>query len=545
MQTLFKSQPSVRKEVVEVAHVCIWEASEHVLEVLKSIDLQPLASLNKGHEDCGSMSTFDRAGKEPVGTAKDNRFDRAFACIVRDVDVAGISEEAECIPSIEGVRNCIGEFGFRRFFESVFVKPGFEKSKFWISQPLTQVLALQLSEVFGNTLNIKETFEHAHGKFDSYLVVEPGVLEAAMDMGPAIGRSSTGSNYPVKFICTVGKKNTLEAFENFFWVHGVLSFGEIVYGVGKGAIAKHGPDDAAVSLAETFLNDGQSGGIGQNQTTLQEESFHSGDDGFEEVGASIEPAAHGGSIDGQTERFENLFLAVEGQVKEEFVGNDFSQQSRSNLSFINWLEGLVGSEDVLAAFFATVFVDDMFDFFKDGLYKVDLRSNVKAEESPYVAAARAGERVWIGDSMLFLAVFDRGRGSSGASAAFIYSFDDIEISLFVFKFFNCLRMDGFTGAGKERGIDLSGLFTEGGAVVSGELFFESGDTSEEFTNEVMAISEIVRQFVGAGRIGVRSLFRHFFVFGFDVTILYSMHREWYQREIVRLLLWAEGIELSG
>ncbi|GEM_PF-5439366 len=131
----------------------------------------------------------------------------------------------------------------------------FSLSQFCQSE--SHVFALFFSEVLRHTLDIKETFDYAHGKFDSCLVVEPGFFEAAVYMSPAIGRSSTSCDYPVEFVCAVREMNALEAFENFLRVHGVFRFREIVDGVGIRAIAEHGPDDAAVSFTETFF--GQAG----------------------------------------------------------------------------------------------------------------------------------------------------------------------------------------------------------------------------------------------------------------------------------------------
>ena len=510
MLSLSESEPSIRKEVIEVSHIRIREASESIFEIFEGVDIQPFASLNEGHEYCGSMPSVDGAGKEPVGAAENNGLDGAFASIVRDVDVARICVETKCVPAIESVGDCIGEFGFGRFFESIFVKPGFEESEFWFCQSESHVFALFFSEVLRHTLDIKETFDYAHGKFDSCLVVEPGFFEAAVYMSPAIGRSSTSCDYPVEFVCAVREKNALEAFQNFLRVHGVFRFREIVDGVGIRAIAEHGPDDAAVSFTETFFDNRHCGGISQNHTTLQKEYLHPFDDGLQEISTGFEPAAHGGTVDGQAESLEDLFLAVERQVEEELIGCDFSKQTWTGFSFVDWLKRLLGGEDMFAAFFAAVLVDDMFDFFEDRLYKVDLRGGVKAEDSSFVAAAWACKRRGVGDSVLFLALLDRFRGGRRATSAFVFSFDDIEIAPLVFKFFFGLRMNSFAGASEEAGIYLSGLLTEGSAVTAAELFFQCGDASEEFADEVVAVGEIVRQFIGAKRIGTRSLFSHFF-----------------------------------
>ena len=170
MLSLSESEPSIRKEVIEVSHIRIREASENIFEIFEGVDIQPFASLNEGHEYCGSMPSVDGAGKEPVGAAENNGLDGAFASIVRDVDVARICVETKCVPAIESVGDCIGEFGFGRFFESIFVKPGFEESEFWFCQSESHVFALFFSEVLRHTLDIKETFDYAHGKFDSCLV---------------------------------------------------------------------------------------------------------------------------------------------------------------------------------------------------------------------------------------------------------------------------------------------------------------------------------------------------------------------------------------
>lgn len=322
-----------------------------------------------------------------------------------------------------------------------------------------------------------------------------------------VSRSSTSRDYPVEFVCAIRDKNTLKAFENFLRVHGVFCFRKIVDGVGIITITEHGPDDTAVGFTKTFFDNRHCGGISQNQTTLQEEHLHSFDDGFQKVCRSFEPAAHVGTVNGQAGGLEDLFLAVERQVKEALVGRNFSEQTLRCFAFINRLKWLFSSEDMLAAFFAAVLVDDMFNFFKDGFYKVDLRGYVKTKDSSFVAAVRTSKRHRIRDSMLLFAVFHRICGRSRAPAAFVFVFDDVEISFFVFKFFFCLRIDGFASASEKSRIDLGGLFAEGCTVAAAELFFQCGDASEEITNEVLAVGEIVRQFIGG-----RSLFSHFLLY---------------------------------
>lgn len=175
-----ESEPSVSKEVVEVSHIGIWETSKNIFQIFEGVNSQPFASLNEGHEDCRSMPSVDGASKEPVGAAETNGLDGEFASIVSDVDVARICIETKCVPAIESVGDCIGELGFRRLFESILVEPAFEKSKFWLCQPESHAFALFFSEDFRHTLDINETFNDTHGKFDSYLVVEPGFFKAAV-----------------------------------------------------------------------------------------------------------------------------------------------------------------------------------------------------------------------------------------------------------------------------------------------------------------------------------------------------------------------------
>lgn len=254
MLSLSESEPSIRKEVIEVSHIGIGETSKNIFQILEGVSFQPFASLNEGHEDCRSTPSVDGASKEPVGAAENNGLDGAFASIVRDVDLASIYVEAKCFPSIESVGDCIGEFGFRRLFESIFVKPGFKESEFWFYQSESHIFALFFSEVLRHTLDIKESFNDTHGKFDSYLVVEPGFFKAAVYMGPAVSRSSTSRDCPVEFVCAVREKNTLKAFENFLRVHGVFCLREIAGGVGIRAITEHGPDDTAVGFTKTFLD---------------------------------------------------------------------------------------------------------------------------------------------------------------------------------------------------------------------------------------------------------------------------------------------------
>jgi len=163
--TLSKCQPSVRKEVVQVTHIGIWEASEDILEILEGVYFESLTGLHEAHENRGSMAALQRAGKEPIRSAKNNGFYRTLAGIVGDIDLAGVGVEAECIPALEGVGDSIGELGFRGFFVKVFIEPEFEKSKFWFGQTLADIFALFFSKLIRNALNIKKTFDYAHGEF--------------------------------------------------------------------------------------------------------------------------------------------------------------------------------------------------------------------------------------------------------------------------------------------------------------------------------------------------------------------------------------------
>jgi hypothetical protein len=515
-----KSLPSVGKKVVEVAHVSGRETSEHILEIFESIYVQSLASLYKAHEDCGGVSTFDRAREQPVVASENDGFDRAFAGVVGDIDEAGIGVDTKSLPTIESVRDSVVELALGWFFVNVFVEPTFEEFEFRFGESLAHILALFLRKIFCSSFNIEEAFDHTHRKFGRDIIKEPGIFEGAMNVSPAGCGNGAGGNYAVELIGAVGQENTFEAFEDFLWVDGVLGFGEIVNGVRARIISKHGPDDALVHFAQTSFYHRHFGGVSHDDSTLQDEHLHSFDDWFNEFGTTAHPAAHGGAIDWKTESLEHLFLAVERQVKEEFVGIDFGQKSRSRLTFINSLERFVGGKDVLPTFLAAVLVDDVFDFFEDWFDEISLRGDLEAEDSSFVAAAWASEMCCIGDAVRFVAMlYARGWGR-GAAAAVIFSLNDVERTFLVFQFCGCLSMDSFARAGEEGRIDFGGFSTEGGAITSAQLFLKVGDSCEELANEVVAIGEIIRHVSGFGRIGFRRVFGHVFALAVLITILY-------------------------
>lgn len=522
--TLSKCQPSVRKEVVQVTHIGIWEASEDILEILEGVDFESLTGLHEAHENRGSMAALQRASKQPVRSAKNNWLNRTLAGIVGDIDLAGVGVEAECIPALEGVGDSIGELGFRGFFVKVFIEPEFEKSKFWFGQSLSHIFALFFGKLLRDALNVKETFDYSHGEFDRDLVVKPSIFKAAVNMRPAVGGSSTCFDYAIEFVGAVREKNPLKALENFLGIHGVFCFREIVYHIRIGIVTEHGPDYASMSLAETFLDDRHCCGISQYQSTLRDEYFHSLNDGFQKICTCLEPATHGGPVDGQTESLEDFLLAVERQVEEEFVGNDLCKQPWTSFSFVDWLVWLVRREDMLAAILATVLVDDVADLFKDRLHEIGLSGDIKAKDSSLVAAAGACELGWVTDGMLLVAMLNGALGGRRSTAALVVGFDDIEISFFSLKLHFCLRVNSFAGAGKEGGIYLGGLLPECSTFTPTELFLKCSDAGEKLSNETVAIRDIVRQFVRFSRSAVRGLFGHFFVLCFRVTILYSMHQ---------------------
>jgi hypothetical protein len=237
---------------------------------------------------------------------------------------------------------------------------------------------------------------------------------------------------------------------------------------------------------------------------LQDEFFHSLNDWFNQLGAATQPAAHGRAVDWKTECLEDFFLSIERQMETEFVGNYFGQQPRSWLTFVDGLERLISSEEMLATPSASVLVDNMLHFFKDGLNEIDLVGDLEAEDRSFIAATGTGELAGISDTVGIIAVPNDGGRRRRATTTVILCLNNIEIAFLTFKFFSGLRMDYFAGASEKGRIYFCGFLAEGGAIAPAELFLKVSYSCKEISNEVMTIVDVVRQikFVseGSGRL---------------------------------------------
>jgi len=355
------------------------EPGQHVFHIFKGIDTEAFTSFNDTHDGGSRLTTFFRAGKEPISPTEHHRLNAAFACIVADFDEGLVKVNAKSCPAIECVGDGICQFCFRWLDELCFIEPGFEQGEFWFRQSLAEVCTLSFGERCCDALNVKEALDDAHGKFCSNGIVFPGVFKVAMYMSPAVGSSGTIGNYLVELVGSVGLKDSGESFQNLFWVNRMLSVRVIVKDVRIVSVATIDPDVSPVCFSQSLFYDWQSGGVRLKDATLQEESVHSFDNRRKKVGNFFQPATHGGPIYGNTQGCEYLLLPVQWQMQPKFVGGDFGKQTGTRHAFINRLVGLLSSDDLSVAVFAGVLEHDVLDGFIDGLNELNLVRDIEAE----------------------------------------------------------------------------------------------------------------------------------------------------------------------
>lgn len=157
-----------------------------------------------------------------------------------------------------------------------------------------------------------------------------------------------------------------------------------------------------------------------NYFAFENERFHSVHDWSEEFGYAFDPAAHGGSIDRDVKRLENLFLPVERKVQPEFISCNFCEQSWSCGAFIDWLVGLLRSDDRSVAAFALVLEQDMVDVFEEQLIKLYLTRSVEADDFTRVSVARTRYCCIIETMFLVPGIDEVGAASTAGLRLFNY-----------------------------------------------------------------------------------------------------------------------------
>ena len=98
---LFRCQPTIGKEVIYLRGLGGREPGQHIFHVFERIDAQALATLDQAHYRSGSLSTFLRAGEEPVASRNDHRLDAPFASVIANFDEQVFEVDQECRPTIK------------------------------------------------------------------------------------------------------------------------------------------------------------------------------------------------------------------------------------------------------------------------------------------------------------------------------------------------------------------------------------------------------------------------------------------------------------
>jgi hypothetical protein len=505
---LFSCQPTIGKEVVDLRSLGGWKSGQNIFEIFAGIDVEALASLNQAH-DCGSgLASFFGTGEQPVFSTDDHRFDVAFATVVADFDEGMIEVNEQSRPAIEGVRNGFTELCLGWLEKSCFVKPFFQHCDLGLGQPLAQIHTFRRWQGFCKSFDVKETLDEAHGKFCRLRVSFPGIFEVTVHVRPAVGSSGPIGNDLVELVGTVCLKNASKAFENSFWIERVLRIRVVVKNVGIVSVSAVDPYISFMSFAESFLDDRKGGGIRLNDPGVQNELSHSSNNRTDKCSNFLQPPAHGRAINRDAQRLEHLFLAVKGQVKPEFIGCDFGEESRTGQPLIDRLVGLWGSNDLSIAFLASVLKCDVLDCFEESLDELDLVGDIKTDDFAHLPAARTRELAFT-DAVFFFAS-TQVRRRCGASTALIALRQDVQSLLFGIELVGGLAVNDQACAGQKGGVDFGRLLTEGLAVTATELFFEFGDAGKEFFDEFVTIFEIVGQFWRIIGTELGRLFRHGF-----------------------------------
>lgn len=502
--TVSEAEPPVGKEVIDLRSRCGRKSGQHIFDVLKRIYSKSFACFDETHDDCCRLSSCFGTSEQPVTPANDHWFDTAFAGVVTDFDERIVEVNQKSRPTIERVRDCFSELRLRQNQRLHFVKPGFEKFDFGSSKSISKVIPFFVRESCCFALNVEQTFEHAHWEFCSDRIISPGIFKITMDMSPAVSRSSTIFDYLVVFVCPVGLQYSQEAIQHFFRIDRVLRARVLENHVREKSITPVHPDEALVGLTSTALDDRKSGRIRLNNTAPQDVFLHSIDNRFKKIGNPLHPSAHGGAVDRYTQRFKDLFLAVEWKVQEEFVGSDLRKKTRTNRTFVDWLIRLLCGDDLSVAFFASIFVHDVANIFKNGLDELGLPRNLKTNDFTRFSATRAKH---LGDRkmMLFIARWNIGRRFRATAAFFLFG-NDVQFVRFAIKFRCSLIVNSLAGSSEEGSIDFRRLSSERSAFLSTELLFELSDAGEELSYQIMASTELIWKIIMRRR--TRSSFWH-------------------------------------
>jgi len=488
------------------------EPGQHILDVFKRIDAKTLASFDDTHDGGSGVTTFFRASKEPVAPAEHHGLDAAFTGVVADFNEGMVEVNQKSRPTIESIRDCFAKFCLWQYDKLRFIEAVFEESDFRLCQSLAQIFAFRFRERCRHSLNVKETFDHSHGKFCRYWIGFPSVFEIAMYMRPAICGSSTILNDVVELVGPVSLKDAGVAFKNFLRIDGALGVRIIVEDVGMVSIATVDPNTSPVRFSKSLFDNWKSGGIRLKNTTVQDELAHSFDNRMKNVSDFFQPSTHGGPIYGNAQSFEHLLLAVKRQVQPEFVGGNFGKKPRTGQAFINWLVGLLSGDDLPGTVLAGVFKHDVLDIFEERKDEFNLVRDIKADYFSGLPTARA--RNFAGVNTMFDFARCKMRGWSGASATMFWIADYVQSIFLGIKFIGSLKVNGFSCAGQQSSIDFGRLLTKGCAVAAAKLFFEYGDAFlqrlnfvAQVGNELVAFRNVIRQIVGVG-IGWRFSFGH-------------------------------------
>ena len=514
-----QAQPAVGKEVVDLRSLRGWESGEHILHVVEGINVQSLASFDQAQDGCRSFSAFLGASEEPVSAAKHHRFHTAFATVIADFDEVVLKVNEKSSPAIESVGDCLAELCLREYRMFCFVEPLFKQVNFRFCEALANVEAFFRAQSCSDALNIEKALDYPHWKLSGDRIFFPGIFEVAMHMGPAIRGCGALFDDSVEFISAICLQNSFVPFENSLRVKRVLRVRVVVADVWLAGIATVNPNVRAVCLAEPLFDHRHCCRVRLNHATVQYASLHSLHNRIEQVTDTLKPSRHGRTINRDVQLLEDLFLPVERKMEPELVCSNFCQESRTSLSFFDWLIWFLRRHHLTAAFLAGVFEHDVLDVFEKRAQELNLVGDLESDNLSCISAAGT-EQFIVRKAVFFFSRF-HANDRSFASSAMVRFFDNIQTLLLRLQLTAGLHMDSFTAASKKSGVNLGGLLTEQSTIASAELFFQFSNSGKEFFDESMAVSDIVRQIFRCRRIGFRRRSRHDFLPVVHTTILYS------------------------
>lgn len=520
-----QSEPPVGQKIINLGSLCRRKSCQNIFHVFEGIDIETLAGFDYAHDGGSRFTAVLGTSEEPVPPTQNQWFNAPLAGIVADFNEGEVEVCQKSLPAVERVCDCFSEFCLRRLKRSSFIEPDLKLIDFWFCNLLAHPMSLASGNFRCRSLDIKEAFDHSHWELSCYRIYFPCIFEVAVDMGPAICGCRAILDDVVIFICSVCLQDSCETFEDLLGIDRVLCVRIVVEDVAVFSISAIHPDNSFVRFTESAFNDRKSGGIRLNYFAFENERFHALHDRRKEFGYAFSPAAHGGSIDRDTKRFENLLLSVERKVQPELVCCYFCEQSWSSGSLIDWLVGLLCSEDRSVAAFALVLEQDVVDVFEERLVKLDLTRSVKAYDFTGFSATRAWYCGLI-DTMFIVSRRDR-RSWCGASTAGLRLLDYVESVFLGVEFRSSLFVNSFTGSGEEGGIYFGRFSAESVSISATELLFEVRYASKQFTDECVASAEVVGKFIQFVEAGFGRLFGHEFHRSV-ITTLYSMHHQWYQ-----------------